>query len=271
MEYETVIEASNLYKMYTLYSNRAEKWADLLLPGQWGIRFEALQFLDFQVKSGEAAGFVGLNGSGKTTLCNLIAGVSRPSSGRLEIKGKAAMIAVGAGMQLQLTGLENIKLKCLLMGISRRKIRELTPKIIEFADIGSFIDQPVKTYSSGMRSRLAFAISINIDPDILVIDEGLSVGDATFVNRCLERIQRFRDEGKTMIFSSHATGQVERFCERLIWLEGGRIRADGTVSEVSKEYGDFLKHFNEMSQQEQKLYIMDTERRRLRRSGKSGA
>lgn len=265
----TVIEARDLRKDYRMYRDAREKWMDLLLPGHWGQDFSALRGITFEIRAGEAVGIVGRNGSGKTTLSDLIAGVSRPSGGVLRTEGSAAMIAVNAGLSGGLTGAENIELKGLLLGMDRERIRELAPKVVEFADIGEFMDQPVKTYSSGMRARLAFAISINIDPDILVIDEGLSVGDSTFVDRCLERIRRFREDGKTMVFTSHSTAQLREFCDRLLWLEAGELKMDGGQADVMREYGAFLRWFKALSPEEQREYTARRQREQFSRAGEA--
>ena len=248
------IEAKGLRKSYQIYHGTRDKWRELLPTHREDAAFWALRDVDLRIEAGEAVGIIGVNGSGKTTLSNLIAGVAKPTGGELTVNGTTAMIAVSAGLNLRLTGLENIEMKGLLIGLSRQRIRELMPQIIAFADIGEHIDQPVKTYSSGMRSRLAFAISINIDPDILVIDEGLSVGDTTFVDRCLERMKRFQEDGKTMLLTGHSTAQLRDFCQRLIWLEGGRVRMDGPMEPVMAEYNTFIKWYRTLSNREQRDY-----------------
>ena len=252
---QTVIEAKNLSKQYIIRRRVTKKDVRLYTRFRKKCPFYALQDVSFSVRAGEAVGLVGLNGSGKTTLSNLIAGVSMPSCGAVQVTGEASLIGVNAGLSNDLTGLENIEQKGLLIGLTRRRIRELTPEIVRFADVGAFIDQPVRKYSSGMRSRLAFAISINIDPDILVIDEGLSVGDSTFTDRCLERVKQFRENGKTMVFTSHSPAQMKKFCDRLIWLEGGRIRMDDTAEIVMKEYDAFIKWYNNIPDEEKRDYM----------------
>ena len=255
---DIAIESQSMGKYYRIYAGNMEKWLDLLLPGNHGTNFWALRKLSFRINAGEAVGLIGLNGSGKSTLSNLIAGVSRPSIGTLRVKGRVSIIAVNAGLNSQLTGLENIEMKGLLIGLTRRQIRALTPRIIEYSGIERFIRQPVRTYSSGMRSRLAFAISINVNPDILVIDEGLSVGDNTFVDRCLESIQDFKRNGKTMVMTSHSGGQIQCFCDRLIWMECGEIRMDGTPEEVLAAYEEFQKWYKRLSAPERAQYAEQT-------------
>lgn len=187
-------------------------------------------------------------------MANMIAGVTVPSEGTLIAKGHSAMIAISSGLNNNLTGMENIEVKGLMMGLSRKEIEKIKDNIIEFADIDDFIYQPVKTYSSGMKSRLGFAISVNINPDILVIDEALSVGDSTFANKCLARVNDFRQENKTIFFVSHSISQIQEFCSEAIWLEYGHIKAMGDTSEVLPMYERFIRTYNKMSADERKEY-----------------
>lgn len=241
-------------KVYKLYGRKLEKLKDLILPGGYGEEFYALRNVSFKVEEGDVIGVVGVNGSGKSTLSRIIAGIIPPTTGNVERNGETSIIAVSAGLDKQLTGLENIELKLLMLGFDKRKIKELEPSIIEFADIGQFIDQPVKTYSSGMKSRLGFAISVNVDPDILVIDEALSVGDETFTDKCLDKMNEFKEQGKTIFFISHSLGQMKQFCEKLIWLEYGRIKTFGPIDEILPQYRRFLKQFKKMSKKEKQQY-----------------
>ncbi|AKM20434.1 Teichoic acids export ATP-binding protein TagH [Geobacillus sp. 12AMOR1] len=241
----------NITKKYKLYRNNYERLLDLVLPNGCGEDFYALQNVSFTAEEGDVIALIGVNGSGKSTLSNIIAGVIPPTSGTIEVKGKTSLIAVNAGMNNQLTGRENIELKCLMLGFSQKEIKELEPEIIEFADIGKFIDQPVKTYSSGMKSRLGFAISVTVDPDILVVDEALSVGDQTFADKCFEKMNEFKKKGKTIFFVSHSLGQVKKFCEKALWLEYGEVREYGTIAEVIPQYEKFLKEYRSLSKEEQ--------------------
>lgn len=245
---------NNATKKYKMYKKNSEKLLDILIPDGFGEDFYALQGISFRANEGDVIGIIGVNGAGKSTLANLITGVIPPTSGEIEVKGQAQLIAISSGLNNNLTGRENIELKCLMLGFSKKEINELMPDIIDFADIGKFIDQPVKSYSSGMKSRLGFAISVNMDPDILVIDEALSVGDQTFADKCLEKMNEFKEKGKTIFFISHSIGQVRKFCQKALWLEAGEVKAYGTIEEVIPQYENFLKEFNALSKEDQKNF-----------------
>lgn len=241
-------------KKYKMYKKTSDKLLDILLPNGYGEDFYALQNITFTAETGDVIGIIGVNGAGKSTLSNLITGVIPPTLGDIVVNGQAALIAIASGLNNKLTGRENIELKCLMLGFSKKEIKDLMPEIIEFADIGKFIDQPVKSYSSGMKSRLGFAISVNIDPDVLVIDEALSVGDQTFADKCLDKMNEFKKKGKTIFFISHSIGQVKKFCQKALWLEAGEVRAYGTIEEIVPQYEKFLKEFKAMSKQDQKNF-----------------
>ncbi|MEH7574396.1 teichoic acids export ABC transporter ATP-binding subunit TagH, partial [Cytobacillus firmus] len=217
----------NVYKKYKMHSKTSEKLLDVILPNGYGEDFFALQDISFSAEQGDVIGLIGVNGSGKSTLSNIISGVIPPTSGKVETIGQTSLIAIASGLNNQLTGRENIELKCLMLGFNKKEIRELEPEIIEFADIGKFIDQPVKKYSSGMKSRLGFAISVTVDPDILVIDEALSVGDKMFAEKSKQKMFEFKEKGKTIFFVSHSMGQIKEFCEKALWLEYGEIKEYG--------------------------------------------
>ncbi|SCC67338.1 teichoic acids export ABC transporter ATP-binding subunit TagH [Bacillus wiedmannii] len=244
----------NVTKKYKMHSKNSDKLKDIMYPGGFGEDFYALRNLEFVAQKGDVIGIVGVNGSGKSTMSNLIAGITPPTKGKIDIKGKVALIAIAAGLNNQLSGRENIELKCLMMGLSKEKIEKLTPEIIEFADIGKFIDMPVKKYSSGMKSRLGFAISVSINPDVLVIDEALSVGDQTFADKCLTRMNEFKEQGKTIFFVSHSLGQVKKFCTKALWLEYGEIKDYGPIQEIMPKYENFLKEYKAMSKEEQQKF-----------------
>ncbi|MFE6137767.1 teichoic acids export ABC transporter ATP-binding subunit TagH [Bacillus sp. NPDC057893] len=247
----------NVTKKYKMHSKNSDKLKDIIYPRGFGEDFYALRNLEFVAQKGDVIGIVGVNGSGKSTMSNLLAGITPPTNGKIDVRGKVALIAIAAGLNNQLSGRENIELKCLMMGLSKPQIEKLTPDIIDFADIGKFIDMPVKKYSSGMKSRLGFAISVSINPDILVIDEALSVGDQTFADKCLKRMNEFKEQGKTIFFVSHSLGQVKKFCTKALWLEYGEIRDYGPIGEIMPKYERFLKEYNDMSQEEQKKFKMN--------------
>jgi ABC-type polysaccharide/polyol phosphate transport system ATPase subunit len=199
--------------------------------------FEAVKHVSFVIPQGSALGLIGRNGSGKSTILKIIAGVYRPSSGRVTVCGRVApLIELGAGFHHELTGRENIMINGLLLGLTRRQVREREQRIIDFAEIGDFIDSPVKQYSSGMYMRLAFAVAIEVDADILLIDEILSVGDAGFREKCNERIRQFHKRGKTMIMVSHDLASIRPFCDRLLLVHHGELVADGEPEEVISRY-----------------------------------
>ncbi|MFP3125342.1 teichoic acids export ABC transporter ATP-binding subunit TagH [Ectobacillus funiculus] len=248
------VKLQGVTKKFKMHSKSSDKLKDLLYPGGYGEDFYALRNISFEAKPGDVVGLIGVNGSGKSTISNLISGITMPTLGTIETQGQVSLIAIAAGMNNQLTGRENIELKCLMMGLSKEQIDEIKPNIIEFADIGKFIDMPVKKYSSGMKSRLGFAISVNINPDILVIDEALSVGDQTFADKCLKKMNEFKEQGKTIFFVSHSLAQIKKFCTKALWLEYGEVRAYDTVQEVLPKYEEFLKEYRAMSKKEQRKF-----------------
>lgn len=248
------IEVKNVIKKYKLYENQKERLLDLLLPKNYGEDFFALADVSFTAEKGDVVGFVGINGSGKSTLSNIIAGVVPPTTGQVKLNGEAALIAVASGLKGELSGRDNIELKMLMLGFRREEIKALEPEIIEFAELEKFIDQPVKSYSSGMKSRLGFAISVTINPDILIIDEALSVGDKAFAEKSLAKMKEFKAAGKTMIFVSHSIGQMKRFCDKILWLEYGMVKDYGTVDEVLPKYEEFVNSFRTMSKKEKDEY-----------------
>ncbi|MBY0596714.1 teichoic acids export ABC transporter ATP-binding subunit TagH [Bacillus bingmayongensis] len=255
------VKFHNVTKKYKMHSKSSDKLKDIIYPGGFGEDFYALRNLSFEAQKGDVIGIIGVNGSGKSTMSNLIAGITPPTTGTIDIKGKIALIAIAAGLNNQLTGRENIELKCLMMGLSKDEIDTLTPEIIEFADIGKFIDMPVKKYSSGMKSRLGFAISVNINPDVLVIDEALSVGDQTFTDKCLKRMNEFKEQGKTIFFVSHSLGQVKQFCTKALWLEYGEIKDYGLMQDVMPKYEQFLREYRAMSKEEQQKFKEEAQRK----------
>ena len=199
--------------------------------------FDAVKNVSLEVPKGQVLGLIGRNGSGKSTLLKIVAGVYRPTTGKVEVRGSLApLIELGAGFHHELTGRENILLNGLLMGYSKREMQDREQRIVDFAEIGDFIDAPVKQYSSGMYMRLAFSVATEIDPDILLIDEILAVGDAPFQQKCFDRLQSFRRAGKTIMFVSHGMAQVARYCDRAMLIDQGAIVADGRLDEVIPIY-----------------------------------
>lgn len=248
------IVAKNITKKYKLYNGTRERLLDLVSPKSFGEDFHALNDVSFSAEKGDIIGFVGMNGSGKSTLSNILAGIVPQSEGEVEINGSVSLIAVSSGLNMDLSGRENIELKLLMLGFNKKEIEELEPGIIEFSELGEFIDQPVKSYSSGMKSRLGFAISVSVDPDILIIDEALSVGDKAFASKSYAKMLEFKEKGKTMIFVSHSLGQMRQFCEKILWLEYGRVREYGHVDEVISKYEKFLAKWGKLSKNERETY-----------------
>ena len=203
--------------------------------------FDAVKDVSLDVPEGQMLGLIGRNGSGKSTLLKIIAGVYQPTAGKVHVRGKIApMIELGAGFHSELTGRENILMNGLLMGYSKEEMKEREQRIIDFAEIGDFIDSPVKQYSSGMHTRLAFAVATEVDPQVLIIDEILSVGDAGFQQKSFARIQDFRQAGKTILFVSHNMPVITMYCDRAVLLEKGSIMADGDPTEVAELYKNLL-------------------------------
>jgi len=200
-------------------------------------RFVALRNITFRIPPGQTVGVVGSNGAGKSTLLSLVAGLCPPDEGTVTVHGRVApLLQLGAGFHPDLTGAENLQLNAALLGFSAKKTAESYERIVEFAEIGPFIDQPLRTYSSGMSMRLAFSIAIHVEPDILIIDEVLAVGDQAFQAKCMDKILEFKEQGKTLLFVSHSTGAVQKLCERALWLDHGALLMDGEAAEVAAAY-----------------------------------
>ena len=235
---DTVIKISNLVKEYKMYSKKKDRLLEAVLPGyKKHSTFRAMDNLDLEIKKGEVLGILGKNGAGKSTLLKMITGVVNPTSGTIEVNGKiSSLLELGAAFNPELTGYENIYQHGQVMGLSDEEIKAKEKEIIEFADIGEHLSQPVKTYSSGMFARLAFACAINVDPDILIVDEVLSVGDMAFQLKCFKKFEQFKNNGKTIIFVTHNINDVQTNCNRAIILENGKKTFDGTVKEGVNRY-----------------------------------
>jgi len=239
---ETAIRFRNVSKHYPLYNRFANGIKHFLfyLPAHVsrnGNRFTALRDISFEVKRGEALGIIGVNGAGKSTTLGLMAGVLKPNSGSVEVNGRVSpMLELGAGFHPELTGRENMVLNGVLMGLTRKVVREKLDRIIEFSELGDFIDQPIRVYSSGMLARLGFSIIAHLDPEILLIDEILAVGDMSFQEKCREKMMGFKKKGLTIVFVSHSLADMEMICDRAIWIEDQRILMDGNAGEVVLKY-----------------------------------
>jgi len=245
MSSETSISVTALSKSFPVYEKPHHRLLQMLsarsAKHRWFREFHALKNINFEIHKGETVGIVGRNGSGKSTLLQLLCGTLTPSAGTIEVNGRiAALLELGAGFNPDFTGRENVFLNGTVLGLTRREIEDRFDEITAFADIGEFIDQPVKSYSSGMYVRLAFAVAIHVQPDILVVDEALSVGDEAFQRKCFARIEKIRDDGATVLFVSHAASTVIELCNRAIMLDHGEILSIGTPKAVVSRYQKML-------------------------------
>ena len=224
------IKATDLSKTFLLYDKPHHRLLQSLWRGRRDFHrvFPALQGLSFELQRGQTLGIIGRNGAGKSTLLQMICGTLSPSSGEVRVRGRiAALLELGTGFNPDFTGRENVHVNAAILGLSPAQVAQRLDDIIAFADIGQFIDQPVKTYSSGMYVRLAFAVVVHVDPDILVVDEALAVGDAMFQAKCMTRMRLMLDQGMTLLFISHDISAVKALCKKTLWLEHGKVRAYG--------------------------------------------
>ncbi|MDB5813308.1 MAG: transporter family protein [Rhodocyclales bacterium] len=276
----SVKEVSKTYRLWRTPGDRLiyplKRIANKLLPTRLrgsidpeslGLRdFHALHDVSFEIHKGESWGFIGTNGSGKSTLLKIISGNLRPSSGTVEVDGKVAILDYGSGFNGDFTGRENIFLKGALLGLTRKQLEERFQAIAEFADIGDFIDQPVKTYSTGMGARLGFAIMAHVDADIMITDEALGVGDAFFVQKCMRHIRSFLERG-TFLFVSHSTNDVMTLCDNAVWLDHGRVVRIGKASEVCRAYISSIDRRSSQDflgeSQTDELYVTETDNQSL--------
>ncbi|MDA8087383.1 MAG: ABC transporter ATP-binding protein [Nitrospiraceae bacterium] len=202
----------------------------------------ALKDVSFEIRRGETFGIIGKNGAGKSTILGIIAGVLKPTRGKVAVGGRISpLLELGAGFSFELTGRENILLNGIILGLTRKKVLDRMDEIIEFSGLGEFVDQPIRTYSSGMLSKLAFSVVTSLDPEILLIDEILAVGDLNFQQKCLEKMMSFKKSGVTIVFVSHSMKQVEQICDRAMWLENHVVRAIGDPGTITGEYSSYWK------------------------------
>lgn len=244
MEKNYAIKFENVSKIYTLKS-RINKVKNTQ-------KFYALKGISFEIPKGEVVGILGTNGSGKSTLSMILSGISSVDEGAVDIVGEQALIAINTGLNNQLTGLENIELKGALLGLNKKRIKELTNGVIEFAELGEFLYQPVKKYSSGMKSRLGFSINLCLNPDIMIIDEALSVGDKAFASKCYDKMIELKNKGKTIIFISHSLAQVRSFCDEGLWIEGGSLKEYGPIEDVCANYQKHIDEINALTNKAKK-------------------
>lgn len=236
MERQVVVSVKNVCKSYNLYGrpiDRLKESLSFIRHKSYHSNFDAVKNISFEVKKGECFGIIGTNGSGKSTTLKMLTGVLNPTSGEINIEGKlSALLELGAGFNMDYTGIENIYMNGMILGYKKEEIAAMIPKIEEFAEIGDFINQPVKMYSSGMFARLAFAVAINVDPDILIVDEALSVGDIFFQAKCYKKFDELKAKGKTILFVTHDMSSVLKYCDRVMLLNRGELVKIGKPAEI---------------------------------------
>jgi lipopolysaccharide transport system ATP-binding protein len=243
MSSNVAIKVENIYKSYQIYEKPIDRILQILSFGKRQLykEFPALKNISFEIKKGETIGIIGRNGSGKSTLLQLICGTLTPTSGQITVNGRvAALLELGAGFNPEFTGKENVYMNAAILGLNKAQTDAIYPAIVEFAEIGDFIHRPVKTYSSGMFTRLAFAVSINVEPDILIIDEALAVGDVKFQAKCFRKFEELKAKNKTILFVTHSTDQIVRHCSSAILLNRGQILQQGEPRSVVNRYLDLM-------------------------------
>lgn len=251
-ERRVAVSVENVTKIYKLYDRNRDRMKEALGLTRKKLHREhyALNGVDFKVYQGETVGIIGTNGSGKSTILKIITGVLNPTGGSVKVDGRiSALLELGAGFNMEYTGIENIYLNGTMMGFSNAEIEQRMQGILEFADIGEFVYQPVKTYSSGMFVRLAFAVAINIDPEVLIVDEALSVGDVFFQSKCYHKFEEFKQMGKTILFVSHDLSSIAKYCDRVILLDKGKKLGEGTPRRMIDDYKRVLVGQYEMNEQ----------------------
>ncbi len=235
------VRAVEVSKHYDVYRRPIDRMIELLTRRPQHVVFPALESVTFDVEKGETIGIIGQNGAGKSTLLKLLCGITQPSSGTFETHGTiASILELGTGFHPEFSGRDNAALNAAILGLSQAQVRDRLPAILEFSELGSFVDRPVKTYSSGMYMRLAFSVAVNVNPEILVIDEALAVGDGHFQKKCIDKIREFQEQGKTILFCSHGLYYISAICRRALWLDHGRVMRFGPSLDVVHEYETFL-------------------------------
>ncbi|WP_261455532.1 ABC transporter ATP-binding protein [Serratia ficaria] len=241
------IEFKNVTKRYPLYHHIGSGIKELIFNPRRalsllsGRSYLAIEDISFQVKKGESVALIGRNGAGKSTSLGLVAGVMKPSSGSVSVVGRvASMLELGGGFHPELTGRENIRLNATLLGLRRKELKQRLDKIIEFSELGEFIDEPIRVYSSGMLAKLGFSVITQVDPDILIIDEVLAVGDISFQRKCINTINEFKKRGVTILFVSHNLDDVEKICDKVIWIENHKMKDMGDAHSVISQYREAM-------------------------------
>jgi ABC-type polysaccharide/polyol phosphate transport system ATPase subunit len=238
---DLAVLAEDLSKIYKVYASPWDRLRELVIRRPRHREFHALERVSFSLPRGEGLAIIGENGAGKSTLLKILAGITAPTSGSVKVRGKvASILELGSGFHPEFTGRQNIVLNAAMLGLGEDELRRKMPDIIAFSELGEFIDQPVKVYSTGMAMRLGFSIATQVEPDVLIIDEALSVGDGYFQKKCMDRLLRFVEGGGTLLFCSHAMYYVSAFCQRALWMRNGRIEGLGPVLDVIRSYESFL-------------------------------
>ena len=240
---DTIIEFKNVTKTYKLFKNDKKRLLSVFNKRVKYKEKQAVNNVSFTIKRGEAVALLGKNGAGKSTILKIVTGVTFPTKGEVKVNGRvSALLELTAGFDKEMTGRENIYLKGQIMGLKDSDIQALEKTIVDFADLGDYIDQPVRTYSSGMKARLGFAINVNIEPEILIIDEALSVGDAQFKKKCRKRVNEvMKSDNITLLFVTHASGVAKEFCERGIVMKSGKLIFDSDIDSAIEKYEDMIK------------------------------
>lgn len=244
---QVAIEFDNVTKRYPLYHHIGSGIKELIFNPRRalsllsGKSYLAIENISFKINKGESVALIGRNGAGKSTSLGLVAGVIKPSLGRVHVQGRvASMLELGGGFHPELTGRENIRLNATLLGLRKHEIKRKIDDIIAFSELGEFIDEPIRVYSSGMLAKLGFSVITQVEPDILIIDEVLAVGDISFQKKCIDVINSFKKKGVTILFVSHSMGDISKVCDKVIWIENHKIKRIGSSEQVIKEYKDYM-------------------------------